>query len=79
MLLQKMLNQKWSVTFFPHSQQVYVGLAKAYFAKGKISSAKKNYKKFEELSTYIDREKEKQYPEWRELLKGIGEKGEPEF
>jgi tetratricopeptide (TPR) repeat protein/predicted nucleic acid-binding Zn ribbon protein len=63
----------------PHSQQVYVGLAKAYFAEGKKSSAKKSYKKFEELSTYIDRERMKQDPEWRELLKEIGEKAEPEF
>ena len=62
-----------------HSQQVYVGLAKAYFAKGKKSSAKKSYKKFKELSTYIDRERMKQDPEWRELLKGIGEEAESEF
>ncbi len=62
-----------------HNQQVYVGLAKAYFAKGKKSSAKKSYEKFKELSTYIDRERMKQDPEWRELLKGIGEKAEAEF
>ena len=60
----------------PASPQVYLGLAKAYFAKGKKSSAKKNRKKFEELSTYMDRERMKQDPEWRELLKGIGEKAD---
>jgi Flp pilus assembly protein TadD len=72
-------NYKKAKKLNSHSQQVYVGLAKSYFAKGKISSAKKNYKRFEELSTYIDREKMKQDPEWRELLKGIGEKADPEF
>ena len=60
----------------PARPQVYLGLAKAYFAKGKKSSAKKNRKKFEELSTYMDRERMKQDPEWRELLKGIGEKAD---
>ena len=58
--------------------QVYAGLAKAYFAKGKKSSAKKNRKKFKEFSTYVDRERMKQDPKWRELLKGIGEKVDPE-
>jgi hypothetical protein len=56
-----------------------VGLALAYFTKGEKSSAKKSYKKFEELSTYIDREKMKQDPEWRKLLQGIEEKSEAEF
>jgi Tfp pilus assembly protein PilF len=60
----------------PASPQVYVGLAKAYLAKGKESSAKKNRKKFEELATYMDRERMKQDPEWRELLKAIGEKSD---
>ncbi|MFQ6002375.1 MAG: tetratricopeptide repeat protein [Candidatus Zixiibacteriota bacterium] len=72
-------NYKKAKKLNPNSQQVYVGLAKAYFAKGKKSSAKKNYKKFKELSTYIDRERMKLNPEWRELLKGIGEKAEREF
>lgn len=72
-------NYKRAKKLNPHSQQVYVGLAKAYFAKGTKSSAKKSYKKFKELSTYIDRERMKQDSEWRELLKGIGEKAEPEF
>jgi len=52
--------------------QVYVGLTKAYYAKKDKSEAKKSYKKFEELSTYMDREKMKENPEWRGILKGIG-------
>jgi len=72
-------NYKKAKKLNSHSQQVYVGLAKAYFANGKKSSAKKSYRKFKELSTYIDRERMKQDHEWRELLKGIGEKAEPEF
>lgn len=56
----------------PNNPQVFIGLTKAYFAKQDKSEAKKNYKKFEELSTYIDRENMKQDPEWMEVLKGIG-------
>ena len=61
----------------PESPPLYAGMAMVYFAKGEKSPAKKSYKKFEELSTYVDRERMKQYPKWRELLEGIGEKSAP--
>lgn len=55
----------------PTNPQVYTGLIKAYLAKGDKSEAKKSYKKFEELSTYIERENMKQDPEWRKILEEI--------
>jgi len=61
------------------SKLVFVGLTKAYFAKGDNSRAKKSYKKFEEFSTYIEREKLKHDPEWREVLEGIGEDSQPKL
>jgi tetratricopeptide (TPR) repeat protein len=66
-------NYKKAKKLNPENLQVYVGLVKTYFAKGERSSAKKSYKKFEELSAYIDRERMKQDPEWRKVLEGIEE------
>jgi len=54
------------------SPEVFAGLTKVYFAKGDKSRAKKYYQKFKELSTYIEREKMKRDPEWREVMAGIG-------
>jgi tetratricopeptide (TPR) repeat protein len=61
------------------SLSVYVGLTKAYFAQGDESKAKKSYKKFEELSTYIYREKMKHDPEWQKILEGIGVEAQPKL
>ncbi|MGB8657887.1 MAG: carboxypeptidase regulatory-like domain-containing protein [Candidatus Zixiibacteriota bacterium] len=54
------------------SAQALVGLIKAYLLKGDKSEAKKSYKRFEEISTYIDREKMKQDPDWRKILQELG-------
>ena len=58
------LNQK--------SPEVWVGLTQVYYAQGNKSEAKKSYRKYEELSTYLDREKMRQDPKWDEILKDIG-------
>jgi len=58
----------------PNSKQVYIGLAKTYQAMGSKSNAKKNYEKFRELTTYVDREALKDDPEWKAVLDFIGVK-----
>ena len=60
----------------PNSKHVYVGLAKTYQAMGSKSNAKKNYEKFRELTTYVDREALKDDPEWKAVLDFIGVKEE---
>ncbi len=59
-----------------NSKQVYIGLAKTYQALGNKSGAKKNYEKFRELTTYVDREALKDDPEWKAVLNFIGVKEE---
>ncbi len=59
-----------------NSKHVYIGLAKTYQAMGNKSGAKKNYEKFRELTTYVDREALKDDPEWKAVLNFIGVKEE---
>ncbi len=63
----------------PNDKQVYVRLAITYAAMKDKSEAKRNYEKFKELTTLIDREKMKDSPEWVEVLKFLGENTEKEF
>jgi len=63
----------------PNTKQVYVKLALTYTALKDKSGAKKNYEKFKELTTLIDRERMKDNPEWIKVLKYLGEKTEREF
>jgi hypothetical protein len=57
----------------PASPRFYVALAKI-FLPGERSSAEKYRQKLKELSTCIDRQRMKQYPEFRKFLMQIGEK-----
>jgi tetratricopeptide (TPR) repeat protein len=62
-----------------NDKQVYVRLALAYTALKDKSGAKKNYEKFKELTTLVDREKMKDNEEWIGVLKFLGENTEKEF
>ena len=63
----------------PNDKQVYVRLAITYVALKDKSEAKRNYEKFKELTTLVDREKMKDSSEWVEVLKFLGENTEKEF